>query len=195
MVVSSRTITAFAVSGGLVGILVALAVGGYVYRQVFPTHELEVCCIEDLGERDFQIVPFLGWAIILGTFGAGICSLINDNREVKLGSGAGPLVPTSHPVAGNIREDETVIETLADRMRIVSSGTRHSLIAAAISAGCFIAAALVYWFNLPDADSSFPIEFPAPWTVADYVVLGLTMAGAGCAIAAVKLYLSTDDAG
>ena len=70
---------------------------------------------------------------------------------------------------------------------------KQVLIAFALTVGCFVGAAVVFWFNLPAAPSdAYPSEFVS-WKTSDYVILALALTGVGCGIAGYRLYVADED--
>jgi proteasome lid subunit RPN8/RPN11 len=70
---------------------------------------------------------------------------------------------------------------------------KQVLIACALTVGCFVSAAILFWINLPSGpDGTYPAEFVS-WETSDYVILALVLTGIGCGVAAYRLYLADED--
>jgi hypothetical protein len=95
MVISSRTVISFLAGLGLIGVLIVIGIGNYLYDRIWPCPPQMVCWVDDSTTPGGEVVGLLVLALIIGAFFAAVRSLVLDNRAVRIGSGAEPVTPNS----------------------------------------------------------------------------------------------------
>jgi hypothetical protein len=93
MVISSRTVISFLVGLGLIGVLIVIGIGNYIYDRIWPCPPQMVRWVDESSTPGGEILGLLVLALIIGAFIAAVRSLVIDNRSIKIGSGAKPLIP------------------------------------------------------------------------------------------------------
>src|SRR6185369_2586032 len=90
MVISKRTTIALAV--GATAMLLPLLLGALLKWLTPP--EPYICCPELEPSFAADVLAGGGVALILGSFGAAVRSVVIDNSAARTGSGARPIFPT-----------------------------------------------------------------------------------------------------